>query len=93
MHATLSEPPELIDNYLIKIKVENSVQFERIRSLKPEMIGFLRRSLKNSRIDIKIDLVKNHTESKLLTDEQKLQAMMQKNPALKKMKTMFNLDF
>ncbi len=93
LHDALSVSPQLLDNYVIKMSVTNSVQLDRVKLLKPELIGFLRTELKNSQIDVKIVMNKNLQQNKLLTDEQKLQAMMKKNPALKKMKQMFNLDF
>jgi hypothetical protein len=64
-----------------------------MRLLKPEIIGFLSRKLSNTKIDVEIDLVTVVHEDKLLTDEQKMQAMMKKNPSLQKMKNIFNLDF
>ncbi|HPR31091.1 MAG TPA: hypothetical protein PLK12_03305 [Prolixibacteraceae bacterium] len=93
LYDTLSELPELIDDHTVRITVENSVQCDRIRGIKPEMIGFLRKILNNTQIDVHIVLEKSTTGTKLLTDEQKLQAMMQKNPALQKMKNLFHLDF
>jgi hypothetical protein len=93
LYNTLLVKPQLLDNYKVKITVENSVQQDQIRLLKPEIIGFLQRRLRNSKIDVKIELIEATFEDKLLTDEQKLAAMMKKNPVLQKMKSMFNLDF
>ena len=93
LYNTLTNKPELQDNCLVSIKVENSVQQDQIRQLKPEIIGYLRRSLKNSKIDVHVDLIKAQNEDKLLTSDQKMQAMIKKNPALLLMKNKFNLDF
>ena len=93
LYNTLSVKPALKENNLVIITVENSVQQDQLRLLKPEIIGFLRSKLINSRIDVKIEMLQAIEEDKLLTDEQKLQAMMKKNPALQKMKNLFNLDF
>jgi DNA polymerase III subunit gamma/tau len=75
------------------VSVENSVQQDKIRLMKPEIIGFLRRTLLNASIDVRVDLQKNENETKVLTDDQKIKAMIQKNPALGLMKNKFNLDF
>lgn len=83
----------MLDNYLLRIEVENSVQQNQVRQLKPEIIGYLRRNLKNSRVDVVVELLKAQPQDKLLTDEQKMQAMIKKNPALLLMKNKFNLDF
>lgn len=93
LYHTLSNKPELLDKFKVKITVENSVQNDQIRLLKPEMIGFLTRRLMNSLIDVKIEMMDETPENKLLTDDQKLQAMMKKNPSLFKMRNLFNLDF
>lgn len=93
LYNTLKVSPTLHENYKVVLTVENSVQNDQIRILKPEIIGFLQRRLRNSKIDVKIELVEAVFEDKLLTDEQKLGVMIKKNPALLKMKNMFNLDF
>lgn len=93
LYNTLTSELELQDNYLIKITVENSVQQDQIRQLKPEILGFLRRGLSNSKIDVIVELNRAKNEHKILTEEQKMQAMMKKNPALALMKNKFNLDF
>lgn len=93
LYNTLSNVPELLDHYRVRIVVENSVEQEKIRQIKPEIIGYLRRTLKNSKVDVRVDLVKAQKGTKLLTDEQKMQAMIKKNPALLLMKNKFNLDF
>jgi DNA polymerase-3 subunit gamma/tau len=90
---TLKNKPQLLEHYKVQMTVENSVQLDQIRLIKPEIIGFLQRTLRNSKIDVKIEMNEAVFEDKLLTDEQKLAAMMKKNPALLKMKSMFNLDF
>ncbi len=92
LYKTLEATPQLKDNEVI-IEVENSVQQEKIRSLKPEIIGHLSRNLQNSNIDVKVILNKKINENKALTDEQKLKMMIQKNPALMLFKNKFNLDF
>lgn len=93
LYNTLSVKPVLHDQFKIKINVENSVQQDQIRMLKPEIIGFLCRKLGNSKIDVTIEMVQTTHEGKMLTDEQRMQAMMMKNPVLHKMKNIFNLDF
>lgn len=93
LYNSLNTNPELIKNNVVKISVENSVLQDKVRFIKPEIIGYLRRSLKNTTIDVKVELIKSTNESKALTDEQKMKAMLQKNPALGLFKNKFNLDF
>lgn len=94
LYNTLSQnTPVLKNDNIVVIKAENSVEEEKLRLAKPEIIGFLRRNLKNSFIDVQVKLIKASNNKKILTDEQKLQAMLQKNPALQLFKNKFNLDF
>ncbi|MDA3879932.1 MAG: hypothetical protein PF436_06035 [Prolixibacteraceae bacterium] len=92
LFKTLETLPNVNGNIVI-IEVENSVQQNKIKLIKPEIIGYLRRTLQNSKIDVQEVLNKSITEKKVLTDEQKLKMMMQKNPALMLFKNKFNLDF
>lgn len=93
LYNTLVNKPVLRENYVVQINVENSVQQDKLRLLKPEIMGYLRRLLKNSLIDVRIQLLKSSNEKKILTDEQKMKAMIQRNPALALLKNRFNLDF
>lgn len=90
---TLTSQPITHDGTNITITVENSVQYEQIRVLKPEIIGFLRRELENSKIDIEIKQEKPKGDNRIFTEDQKLQLMIQKNPELGRMKMLFHLDF
>lgn len=94
LYNTLKNKPDLIDNTKVLISIENSVQLEKVKLLKPELIGMLRKALFNDHIDIDTKLVeKSESESKIFTDEQRIKMMMQKNPALISFKNKFNLDF
>ncbi|HPB05479.1 MAG TPA: hypothetical protein PKV50_03825 [Prolixibacteraceae bacterium] len=93
LYNTLKSDPKLSGDYRVIIQVENSVQQDQIRLLKPEIIGFLQRHLNNSLIDVDIKMIEAVYDNKLLTDDQKLINMMKKNLSLQKMKNMFNLDF
>jgi hypothetical protein len=92
LYNTLQNSLTKLSDQLVKISVENSVQEDQIRSIKPEIIGFLHRNLDNETIDLEIELGRSTNENKAQTEDQKLQAMISKNPALFKMKSKFNLD-
>lgn len=93
LYNTLQSKPQLIENNVVRIEVANSVQDEAVRLAKPEIIGYLRRTLHNSSIEVEIVVNKAKNDRKILTDEQKLQDMMKKNPALIHFKNKFLLDF
>jgi hypothetical protein len=93
LYNTIMILPVLKGSNLVVITVENSVQFDQLRQIKPEIIGFLHRKLKNTSIDVQVEINRIANENKILTDEQRMQAMLKKNPALALFKNTFNLDF
>ncbi|MBN2263612.1 MAG: hypothetical protein JW735_11900 [Prolixibacteraceae bacterium] len=93
LYISLQNLPVLDPNYLVVITVENSVQHFKISQMKHELVGYLQRTLNNSQIDVRVDVNRVESENKILTDEQKLKEMVQKNPVLQMFRSKFNLDF
>ncbi len=91
--SALSNVPEITDINKLSMKIGNSVQEEDIRQIKPELVSFLRKELRNSGIELSTRLEKIESERVIFSDSEKLQMMMQKNPVLNEFKQKFNLDF
>lgn len=91
--SALSNVPELTDGNKLLLKIGNSVQEEDIRLIKPELVSWLRKELRNSGIELATRLEKIESERMIFSDSEKLQMMMQKNPDLNVFKQKFNLDF
>ena len=91
--STLSNTPELVEGNKLILKIGNSVQEEDVRQIKPELISWLRKELRNSGIELSTRLEKMESERMLFSDSEKMQMMMQKNPNLYELKQKFNLDF
>lgn len=91
--ATLSAIPEIVDGNKLLLKIGNSVQEEEVRLVKPELLGFLKRELRNSGIELNVSIEKVESERTHFSDSEKIQAMMQKNPQLAELRQKFNLDF
>lgn len=91
--ATLSAVPEIVDGNKLLLKIGNSVQEEEVRLVKPELLGFLKRELRNSGIELNVSIEKVESERTHFSDSEKIQAMMQKNPQLAELRQKFNLDF
>ena len=74
--------------------MESAFQEGELIKNRGPLIEFLRKNLKNSTIQIEIIVQKNkNTVSvRTYTAADKLNAMMQKNPALQTLKEKFNLD-
>lgn len=93
LQSTLANVPELKEDYKLLLEIDNTIQEELIDNMKPELVSFLRKELKNSKIELttKIsDKIKNRI---IYTDMDKYEEMVNKNPHLKTLKQKFNLDF
>lgn len=91
--SALSEVPEITDTNKLILKIGNSVQEEDIRLIKPELVSWLRKELRNSAIELATRIEKVEAARTIFSDSEKLKLMMQKNPGLLDLKQKFNLDF
>jgi hypothetical protein len=93
LQSTLSRVPRLEENFRLVLDIDNSVQDDLINTIKPELVSWLRKELKNSRIQL-ITLI-NETEKKkiIYTDTEKYHEMVKKNPRIELLKQRFKLDF
>jgi DNA polymerase-3 subunit gamma/tau len=88
---TLSEPT-LHDNYLVKYEVHNDSQMRELELEKPDLIMYLRKQLKNYALDFTLE--KSHAEKsfKPYTAEEKLKAMIERNPSVGLLRQKFGLQ-
>jgi len=93
LRSTLSNVPEISDGNKLVLKVGNSIQEMEIRLVKPELISWLRKTLRNSGIEMSTVLEKVESERMIFSDSERMQMMIQKNPLLYELKQKFNLDF
>ena len=93
LKSTLSNIPELTEGNKLLLKIGNSIQEEEVRLVKPELVSWLRKELKNSGIELTTRLEKIESERMIFSDSEKMQMMMQQNPLLFTLKQKFNLDF
>src|SRR5690606_6097311 len=89
----VANAPVLKENYQVEVIVENPIQQQLLIESKIDMLNFLRQKLNNFKVDLipilqKVDIVR-----KPVTDTEKYQAMVTKNPLLDKFRTEFNLGF
>lgn len=93
LRSTLSSVPEMASETQLILKIGNSVQEEEIRQVKPELVSWLRRELRNSNIELITKLEKVESGKVHFSDSEKLQMLIHKNPALNELRRKFNLDF
>lgn len=79
---------------MLKAEIRSTVEQGSIEQNKLEIIGFLRRTLKNWGIDIRYEVVKkeNSDDVQLMTSNDKFKKMSEKNPALLQLQKTFKLD-
>lgn len=93
LKSTLTQVPELKDNFELYLEIDNSIQNNIITSIKPRLVSFLRKELKNSKIELTVKVTENIKNKIIYTDNDKFEEMAKKNPSLKILKQKFNLDF
>jgi hypothetical protein len=93
LKATLTEVPKLEGNFQLVLDIENSVQDDLIATIKPELVSFLRKELKNSKIQLTTQISENIKAKIIYTDNDRYDELLKKNPDLAILKRKFKLDF
>jgi hypothetical protein len=93
LQSTLSKTPELNENFQLVLEIDNSVQEDLIHSVKPELVSWLRKELKNSQIQLVTKISQTEKEIIIYTDSERYGEMLKKNPKLELLKQKFKLDF
>lgn len=93
LKSALNRKPQLKPDGTVFLRLDNLVQEELIRDYKPQLIGWLRRELKNSTVEVVTEVVNEPAVRIIYTDGDKLEEMLKKNAALTLLKQKFNLDF
>jgi len=91
--STLAAVPEMMEGNKLLLRIGNSAQEEDVRQIKPELMSFLRKELRNSGIELNTSIEKVESERTHLSDQEKLQILIQKNPELIELAQKFNLGF
>jgi hypothetical protein len=93
LQSTLFNVPELKEDFQLLLEIDNSVQEDLINSVKPELVSWLRKELKNGKIQLVTHISQVEKEKIIYTDQEKYLEMLKKNPQLEQLKRKFNLDF
>lgn len=93
LQSTLSRIPRIGENYQLVLEIDNSVQVDLINTIKPELVSWLRKELKNSAINLVSEMSEGEKEKIIYTDSDKYMEMLKKNPQLEILKQKFKLDF
>jgi DNA polymerase-3 subunit gamma/tau len=88
-----SVTPRVISPGNFEITVSNKVQEKDFRDERPNVLNFLRTTLKNFSIEVNAKVEESTVVRKPYTSLEKFQHMAAKNPQLIDLKNKFNLDF
>ncbi|MBC8486917.1 MAG: DNA polymerase III subunit gamma/tau [Bacteroidetes bacterium] len=84
--------PELKNDNIVELTVDNKVQENELKDKKSEILGFLRKELNNYQVQLNVKVVEHAPNDKPYTPQEKFNRMAEKNPALKKLKEQLNLE-
>jgi hypothetical protein len=93
LQSTLSEVPELKENFQLVLEIENTIQEDLISSIKPELVSWLRIELKNSLIQLNTVITEKVKGRLIYSDAEKYDELVKKSPSLALLRQKFNLDF
>ncbi|MDB5138698.1 MAG: polymerase subunit gamma/tau [Mucilaginibacter sp.] len=88
-----SNPPMMIAPDIYEVIVENKVQENLFRDERPNLLNFLRTTLRNFNIEVSVRVDEKAVVKRPYTAAEKFQHMAAKNPAIVDLKNKFNLDF
>ncbi|MCL3780904.1 hypothetical protein EMN47_10975 [Prolixibacteraceae bacterium JC049] len=88
----VAQEPQLKENFKVILPIENSIQEQLLWEIKPKIVGHLHRSLRNTKIEVEGVIMEIERKRTILTDQEKLQKMIEENPALALFKQKFQLD-
>jgi DNA polymerase III subunit gamma/tau len=92
-YSTLTKySPVLKEDFKIQLILDNAAQNEELKEKKMDMLGYLRKELKNYKIDIDTSINEIPRVDKPYTNSEKFNRMNEKNPNLGKLKTQLGLD-
>jgi hypothetical protein len=93
LQSTLSNLPELKEDYQLILEIENTVQEDLISTIKPELVSWLRKELKNSKIQLTTLITEKVKGRIIYSDAEKYDELLKENPSLAILRQKLHLDF
>ena len=81
-----------LNDSLIHITLDNTLQVDFLTEVKPELLGYLRDKLQNSRIQLEHTVTKHEMKKMIYSSQDKYNFMADKNPALHELRKVLNLE-
>ncbi len=94
LYSTLNaNSPILKDNFRIELVIQNTTQETDINNKKPELLGYLRKQLNNTLLDLDLVINKSNVSKSFYTEKDKYKKLVEKNPKLDELRKKFGLSF
>lgn len=90
--ALTKHPIQLKDQWVIELLIENKAQEEEVKSELVDLLGFLRKELRNYKIQLATIINTDDTIKKAYTPQEKFNKMVEKNPQLKDLMDKLDLE-
>ncbi|QHT70492.1 DNA polymerase III subunit gamma/tau [Rhodocytophaga rosea] len=87
----LKKPIELSGQTVI-VKLDSQIQIGQFNNFKPELLSYLRRSLRNSHIQIQEEMGPQEARKTMYTSQEKFKYLAEKHPSLVDLKNKLGLD-
>jgi DNA polymerase III subunit gamma/tau len=91
-YTILNQEVELIEDLTVQVKLSNPLQEDILERFKPELMKYLRTSLKNSQLRLKAILVQETEQKMIYTPQEKFNYLAQKQPLLRDLQKRMMLD-
>lgn len=82
----------VLDGTTIHLTLDNTLQVDFLTELKPDLLGYLRRELQNSQIQIEHKVVVQEVKKMIYSSQDKFNYLAEKNPALLELRKVLNLE-
>jgi DNA polymerase-3 subunit gamma/tau len=80
------------EHFTIFIKLDNGVQLDQLNTFNVEMMGFLRKSLKNNHVLLRAEVSATEAKKVIYTSEDKFKYLLEKYPILDDLKRRLGLE-
>ena len=92
--ATMAQEKPSLQGLVVTFPVHNPLQREQVDELKTEMLVHLKTTLRNAGLQLKVEMKETPAEEKMafLSDRERYDMMVEKNPQLDKLRQALDLD-
>ena len=86
MNPTITELPQ------IEVQVDNALIKKEMEDFKGRIVSTLRNGLQNENLSLEIRIAEQKKEIKIMTRREQFEKLTKENPAIEKLRQVFNLE-